>query len=81
LLGRYIAEERDTLRQFQCCYEQLKAAGGSTNGSSASAAGTGLATSAELRGLEAKVDALCATVEQLCSVVAAPAMAGNSKKK
>jgi rubrerythrin len=76
LLGRYICEERDTLRKFQCCYDLLKAAANGS-GSTASAG----ASAGDLRNLEAKVDALCATVEQLCAVVQAPAMAGNSRKK
>src|SRR4051794_9744350 len=76
LLGRYICEERDTLRKFQCCYDLLKA---SSNGAGSSASGA--AARGDLQRLEAKVDALCATVEQICAVVQAPAMAGNSKKK
>jgi len=75
LLGRYICEERDTLRMFKCCYDLLKA---SANGGAATA---GSVSSAELRSLEAKVDALCQTVEQLCEVVQTPVLAGNSKKK
>ena len=59
LLGRYIAEEHDTGRLFRSCYEQLKAAqpGGTA------------ASQSELAELNAKVDALCAAVEQLQSSV------------
>jgi rubrerythrin len=57
LLGRYIAEEHDTGRLFKSCYEQLKAAG------------TSAATEPGLAELNAKVDALCAAVEQLQSAV------------
>jgi rubrerythrin len=59
LLGRYIAEEHDTGRLFKSCYEQLKAAGTNANGS------------AELSALNAKVDALCAAVEQLQDTISA----------
>src|SRR5437879_3392315 len=52
LLGRYIAEEHDTGRLFKSCYEQLKAAAGAPAPS-------------ELAALNAKVDALCAAVEEL----------------
>lgn len=56
LLGRYIAEERDTGRLLRSCYEQLKLHAGdndvSTNGS-----------------LESKVDALCRAVEDLRQAV------------
>ena len=76
LLGRYICEERDTLQKFKCCYDLLKA---SANG--AGKVATSGASAADLRSLEAKVDALCETVEQLCQAVQAPAMSGNSRKK
>jgi hypothetical protein len=59
LLGRYIAEEHDTGRLFRSCYEELKAASGAA----------GSASSTELAALNAKVDALCAAVEQLQSTV------------
>lgn len=49
LLGRYIAEERDTGRLLRDCYEQLQAA--------ASTPGTD-----RLAALEAKVDELCSLV-------------------
>lgn len=57
LLGRYIAEEHDTARLLQSCYLQLKGAPAPT------ADGTQLAE------LNAKVDGLCAAVEQLQGVV------------
>src|SRR5664279_255566 len=52
LLGRYIAEERDTARVLRDCYEQLRAAAGA-GGSS-----TGVADD-RLASLERKLDALC----------------------
>src|SRR3954449_7058438 len=66
LLGRYIAEEHDTGRLFKSCYQQLKAAEN----------GAGSASASELADLNAKVDALCAAVEQLQST-----MSSNGKGK
>jgi len=58
LLGRYIAEERDSARLLRSCYEQLKAAA-----SPSSVDGDRIAS------LERKVDQLCDTVEQLCAAL------------
>ena len=66
LLGRYIAEERDSARQLRCCYEELKARDGASRGESAGA----VATLDHLERVEGKVDALCEAVEQLTSLVA-----------
>lgn len=63
LLGRYIAEERDTGRLLRSCYEQLKAAASQAAPSDDS-----------LKALEAKVDALCRSVEELRQIVCAQAM-------
>ena len=71
LLGRYIAEEHDTGRLFKSCYQQLKAADPSSS------------SSTELTALNAKVDALCAAVEQLQETVSAqgePAPNGKNGK-
>ena len=61
LLGRYIAEERDTARLLRSCYEQLKQAESRTSTSS---------DDDRLVSLERKVDALCGTVDDLCNAVA-----------
>ena len=63
LLGRYIAEERDSGRRLQACYEQLKAEAGQTT---APAAGLGH--------IEAKIDALCRAVDELRQIVCAQTM-------
>jgi rubrerythrin len=71
LLGRYIAEEHDTGRLFKSCYQQLKSAA------------TGASGSSELAALNAKVDALCAAVEQLQETISAqdePATNGKNGK-
>ncbi|MEX0948666.1 MAG: hypothetical protein WD296_07660 [Acidimicrobiia bacterium] len=62
LLGRYIAEERDSLRLITGCASILKSR---TNGSAASN---------QLAGLENKVDAVCRAVEELRQIVCAQAM-------
>ena len=65
LLGRYIAEERDTGRLLRACYQQLKAAAGE---SPAEASGDAIAA------LDVKVDALCRAVEELRQIVCAQSM-------
>ena len=65
LLGRYIAEERDTARLLRSCYDQLVAA---SKSKSAPAATDSLGS------LEAKVDTLCRAVEELRQIVCAQAM-------
>jgi hypothetical protein len=76
LLGRYIAEERDSGRLLRSCYEQLKGGAGATTNS---------ATAGELAGLNSKVDDLCRAVDELRQIVCAQTMTpepvGNSKRK
>ena len=69
LLGRYIAEERDTLRMFKCCYEQLVA-----RRDSAMAEPADFASSTSLEG---RVDELCQAVEDLREMVGALATAAT----
>jgi rubrerythrin len=64
LLGRYIAEERDTLRLISGCASILKSR---ANGSASAPAD-------QLAGLENKVDAVCRAVEELRQIVCAQAM-------
>jgi hypothetical protein len=59
LLGRYVTEERDSARMLRCCYEQLKTG----------AATSSLGASDRLEAVEAKVDALCAAVDELRQMV------------
>jgi hypothetical protein len=63
LLGRYIAEERDTGRLLRHCYEQLKA---EANG--------GAVAADRLDSLEGKIDAVCRAVEELRQIVCAQTM-------
>ena len=70
LLGRYIAEERDTARLLRSCYEQLAAAGNDTPQRSSEA----------LTSLEDKVDTLCRAVDELRQIVCAQAMPTNGRK-
>ena len=67
LLGRYIAEERDTGRLFRSCYGVL-----------CERAHKGTASSDRLAGLEAKVDAVCRGVEELRQIVCAQTMPAGS---
>ena len=71
LLGRYIAEERDTARLLRHCYELLKAA--DANGD----AGTG--TGDRLGVLEEKIDTVCRAVEELRQIVCAQSMPAAAK--
>ena len=69
LLGRYICEERDSGRLLRSCYEQLCAEAGQ--------APSGTVTKVDddrLAALDAKVDAVCAAVQQLTDIVCAQTM-------
>jgi hypothetical protein len=78
LLGRYIAEERDTGRRLRACYLTVKAehdaAGGSKKKSKKK-------RDKDMRRLENKVDALCSAVEQLQRSTAAAAKNGRAREK
>jgi hypothetical protein len=66
LLGRYIAEERDSGRLLRRCYEQLKAA--------AKSGGDAAADPDRLGVLEDKIDTVCRAVEELRQIVCAQSM-------
>lgn len=72
LLGRYIAEERDTARLLRHCYEQLRQQ--STPGSSRSLADDRLAS------LERTVDALCSTVGELRDAISDTTSGSNGSR-
>jgi rubrerythrin len=72
LLGRYIAEEHDTIRLLTCCYDELQC--------QAEAGAPAVAAQADLSGLEQKVDALCRTVDELRQIVCAQAMPVNASR-
>jgi len=78
LLGRYIAEERDSGRQLRQCYNLLKEAAESETPAVS-------ASSSQIAALDTKVDALCRAVDELrqivCSQTMEPAGASNSKRK
>ncbi len=67
LLGRYIAEERDTARLLRGCYEALRAAADAT-GPSTPAGGD------RLDALGDKLDAVCRAVEEVRQIVCAQSM-------
>ncbi len=66
LLGRYVAEERDSARLLRSCYEQLKKA--------AKAGEPTTAADDRLTGLEEKIDTVCRAVEELRQIVCAQSM-------
>jgi hypothetical protein len=67
LLGRYIAEERDTLRLFQGCHAQLAARACDTAESPD-----------RIAALEGKIDAACRAIEDLRQIVCAQTMPAAS---
>jgi hypothetical protein len=72
LLGRYIAEERDSARLLRRCYEQLDAQ---------RAAGTTPSSNDRVATLEAKLDAVCRAVDELRELVGTQPAARNGAKK
>ena len=68
LLGRYIAEERDSARLLRSCHECLRAAHN----------GDDRARSDRLAGIEAKVDALGRSVDELRQIVCGASVGTNS---
>jgi rubrerythrin len=69
LLGRYIAEERDSGRLLRSCYRQLRQAAGLDRSPAARESAT-----EQLARLDAKVDAVCRSVEELREIVCAQTM-------
>ena len=68
MLGRYIAEERDSGRLLRGCYQCLRDAAdaeAATNGASKQDTKAARATTKRLTAIEAKVDQLCAAVDDL----------------
>jgi hypothetical protein len=68
LLGRYIAEERDSARLLRSCYECLRATHADRDG----------AERDRVAGIEAKVDALDRSVDELRQMVRDASVATNS---
>jgi rubrerythrin len=68
LLGRYIAEERDSLRLVSGCASILRSRSNATTTS----------MSEQLAGLENKVDAVCRAVDELRQIVCAQTMPAAS---
>jgi rubrerythrin len=71
LLGRYIAEERDTGRMIADCAARLKARHEGASGGDAD----------RLAGLEAKLDQVCVAVAELTATVAGASANGRTKAK
>ena len=70
LLGRYIAEERDSARLLSGCYRALKANAGASGSQGGSAVDDRLGT------LEAKLDQVCEAIGQLQTTMSS-AISGN----
>jgi rubrerythrin len=70
LLGRYIAEERDTGRLLRACYEQLKAANGAVEDEAA-----------RLTSLERKLDELCNAVDDIREQMSVSGGSNGTKQK
>lgn len=85
MLGRYIAEERDSGRLLRCCYERLlerseRAPGrDGADKAEAKAQKSLRATEKRLEALDSKVDALCRAVEDLRQVVTAQTLPAPAK--
>jgi rubrerythrin len=80
MLGRYIAEERDSGRLLRGCYQCLRDAAdaeAATNGASKQDSKAARATTKRLTAIESKVDQLCAAVDDLTKVVRADALAAS----
>src|SRR3954447_12561227 len=77
LLGRYIAEERDSGRRLRACYLTVKA----EHDAADSSHGKSKKRDKDVRRLEGKIDALCAAVEQLQRSVPPAAKNGRSRAK
>ena len=74
LLGRYIAEERDSARMLRDCYEQLCEARAADDRHKGGADKAARAATKQLKTLDQKVDALCRAVEELRQIVCAQSM-------
>lgn len=77
LLGRYIAEERDSGRRLRACYLAVKAEHDAADGSEGKAG----KRDKDVRRLEDKIDALCAAVDELQRAVAPVSKNGRSRAK
>jgi len=77
LLGRYIAEERDSGRRLRACYLAVRAEHEAADASD----GKSKKRDKDVRRLEDKIDALCAAVEQLQGSVGPAAKNGRSRAK
>ena len=82
MLGRYIAEERDSGRLFRSCYEQLCAAqdaeGKGRKGAKSAADNKPDKAAKQLAALDTKVDALTRAVEELRQIVCAQSMPASA---
>jgi rubrerythrin len=78
MLGRYIAEERDSARMLRACYEQLCEARDTEERPKGGGDKAARAATKQLKALDEKVDALCRSVEELRQIVCAQSMPANT---
>jgi len=78
LLGRYVAEERDSGRLLRGCYERLCEAGNGRKAESKAETKAARAMAKQIAALDTKVDSLCRAVEELRQIVCAQSMPANS---
>jgi hypothetical protein len=74
MLGRYIAEERDSARLLRSCYEQLCEARAAEDQHKGGGDKAARAATKQLKALDQKVDSLCRAVEELRQIVCAQSM-------
>ena len=77
LLGRYIAEERDSGRRLRACYLAVKA----EHDAEPSSGAKSKKRDKDITRLESKLDALCSAVEQLERTIAPMAKNGRTRAK
>jgi hypothetical protein len=77
LLGRYIAEERDSGRKLRACYLAVTA----EHDADSPADTKSRKRDKDVKRLEGKIDALCAAVEELQRSVVTPAKNGRPRSK
>jgi rubrerythrin len=73
LIGRYVAEERDSARLLRACYDQLCEARDASDGRKSDTKAN-RAVAKQISALDTKVDALCRAVEELRQIVCAQSM-------
>jgi hypothetical protein len=80
LLGRYVAEERDSARMLRACYELLCEAREAEERHKGGGDKSARASTKQLKALDEKVDSLCRAVEELRQIVCAQSMPNSGAR-